>query len=137
MLALGAQGVQIGTRFITTYECDAHQRYKQAHLDAQPADVMLVPSPVGMPGRPLRNGFVERAIAHQLPHDTQCFNCLHQCKYRETRETFCILHALDRAAQGDLARGLVFSGSNAGRVQQLCPVAEVMADLTGEPVLVQ
>ncbi|MGB8699082.1 MAG: nitronate monooxygenase, partial [Thermosynechococcaceae cyanobacterium] len=61
--ALGASGVQIGTRFITTDECDADIRYKEFHLQAKPEDVVIISSPVGMPGRALRNAFVEKAIA--------------------------------------------------------------------------
>lgn len=131
MLNLGASGVQIGTRFITTEECDADPRYKQFHLQSSPADVMLVPSPVGMPGRALRNAFVEQAIAEGFTPQGDCLNCLHVCKFRDRRETFCILKALDRAAHGDVEQGLVFSGSNAGRVDRLYRVAEVIAELVG------
>lgn len=131
MLALGASGVQIGTRFITTYECDADPRYKEFHLQARPEDVVLVESPVGMPGRALRNAFVERAATQSFQPTGDCLNCLQVCKFRDRQESFCILKALNRAAQGDVEQGLVFSGSNAGRVQQLVHVTDLMAELTG------
>jgi nitronate monooxygenase len=131
MLALGASGVQIGTRFITTYECDADPRYKAFHLQAQPEDVVLVESPVGMPGRALRNTFVERVATRSSQPSGDCLNCLQVCKFRDRQETFCILKALNRAAQGDVEQGLVFSGSSAGRVRQLVHVADLMAELTG------
>ncbi|MGB7414549.1 MAG: nitronate monooxygenase family protein [Thermosynechococcaceae cyanobacterium] len=131
ILALGASGVQIGTRFITTDECDADARYKEFHLHAHPEDVVLVPSPVGMPGRALRNRFAERAIANSPDLEKRCLtSCLHVCRCRDTQETYCIVQALDRAARGDIENGLIFAGSNAGRAQQIIPVAELMSELT-------
>ena len=75
MLALGAGGVQVGTRFITTFECDADDHYKQAHLQAKSADVMLVPSPVGLPGRAIRNPFVDRVMAREDVSEPCTANC--------------------------------------------------------------
>jgi len=129
MLALGASGVQMGTRFITTDECDAHDRYKTYHAQARAADVTLVPSPVGLPGRALRNPFIDNVLANGPQVRTQCVNCLVRCKYRDQRETYCILHALNRAANGDIENGLIFAGSNAGRSDRLRPVADLMAEL--------
>ncbi|MDA0266755.1 MAG: nitronate monooxygenase family protein [Cyanobacteria bacterium] len=131
-LALGASGVQIGTRFITTDECDADRRYKDFHVQAKPEDVVIVPSPVGLPGRALQNAFVHQVLASGTPNPKEtCFaNCLQVCKFRETRETYCILRALDRASQGDVETGLVFAGSNAGRANKILPVAALMAELT-------
>jgi nitronate monooxygenase len=132
MLALGASGVQLGTRFITTEECDADDRYKAYHLQAQAADVMLVPSPVGLPGRALRNPFIDRVMAGDSLPKTRCVNCLVRCKYRDHRETYCILHALNRAASGDVENGLIFAGSNAGRSDRLRSVADLMQELVGD-----
>jgi nitronate monooxygenase len=130
MLALGASGVQIGTRFITTDECDADLRYKAFHLQAQPEDVVIIPSPVGMPGRALRNSFVEKVIAGSADLEKRCLaNCLHACKCRDERKYYCIVQALDKAARGDIENGLVFSGGNAGRSHQIVSVAELMAEL--------
>ncbi|WOD39462.1 nitronate monooxygenase family protein [Nodosilinea sp. E11] len=133
-LALGASGVQIGTRFIPTDECDADQRYKDFHLNAKPEDIVLVPSPVGLPGRALQNPFVNRVNAGEVPGaKDQCFaNCLQVCKFRDRRETFCILRALDRACRGDVENGLVFAGSGVGQAQQITPVAAVMAELVAQ-----
>ncbi|HIK46092.1 MAG TPA: nitronate monooxygenase [Leptolyngbyaceae cyanobacterium M65_K2018_010] len=132
-LALGASGVQMGTRFIPTEECDADQRYKEFHLNAKPEDVVLVPSPVGLPGRALHNPFVDRILAGVAPGpQNQCFaNCLQVCKFRDRRETYCILRALDRASRGDVENGLVFAGSGVGRSDRILPVAELMAELVG------
>lgn len=133
MLALGASGVQIGTRFITTDECDADIRYKEFHLHARPDDVVLIPSPVGMPGRALHNAFVEKVMANSPDLGKQClFNCLHACKCRDEQQSFCIIQVLDKAARGDIENGLVFSGSNAGRAERMMPVVELMAELVAD-----
>ena len=129
MLALGAAGVQLGTRFITTFECDADDRYKEAHLQAKPEDVMLVPSPVGLPGRAIRNAFVDRVMASEDMSEPCSANCLQTCRCRDSRETYCIMRALNRAAAGDVDNGLIFSGANAGRIQKLVSVQAVMEDL--------
>jgi nitronate monooxygenase len=129
-IALGAAGVQIGTRFITTDECDADVRYKEFHCRARPEDVVIVPSPVGLPGRALKNPFVEKAIANSDELETKCLaNCLQVCACRDRRQTYCIVQALDRAARGDVENGLIFAGSNAGRARKIVPVADVMAQL--------
>ena len=132
MLALGARGVQIGTRFITTEECDVDRRYKEFHLQAKPEDVVVVSSPVGLPGRALKNPFVEKVLAGTPSKSKEpCLvNCLKVCKFRDSRDTYCILRALDRAAQGDVETGLVFAGSHAGQAEKILPVAELMAELT-------
>lgn len=131
-LALGASGVQIGTRFITTEECDADRRYKEFHLQAKPEDVVIVPSPVGLPGRALRNSFVDQVLKIGTPNpEGACLaNCLEVCKFRDRRETYCILRALDQASQGDIETGLIFAGSHAGQAEKILPVAELMAELT-------
>lgn len=133
-LALGASGVQIGTRFITTTECDADIRYKEFHLHAKPEDVVIVPSPVGMPGRALRNGFVDRVMAGSSDVEKRClFNCLHSCKCRDEQQSYCIIQALDHAARGDIENGLVFAGSHAGQAERLMSVAELMEELVYTP----
>jgi nitronate monooxygenase len=130
MLALGASGVQIGTRFITTVECDADIRYKEFHLNARPEDVVIVPSPVGKPGRAIRNVFSERAIAGSSELEKRCVaNCLQFCLCRDARETYCLLQALANASSGNLEHGLIFSGDKVGRAGRIIPVAELMAEL--------
>lgn len=134
MLELGASGVQIGTRFITTHECDADIRYKQFHLQAEAEDVVLVPSPVGLPGRALRNGFAEQIRQGTPNPQGKCLvNCLKQCKFRDQHETYCILQALDRAARGDVETGLVFAGAYPNKAQKMMAVAELMTELITYP----
>jgi nitronate monooxygenase len=128
-ITAGASGVQLGTRFITTEECDAADAYKAFHLQARAEDVVLVPSPVGMPGRALKNAFTTEILSRNLKRKTACVNCLHRCKYRDVGETYCILEALHRAAMGDVEQGLVFSGANAGQSDRLTSVADLMTKL--------
>lgn len=129
-LELGARGVQMGTRFITTDECDADIQYKRYHRDAQPEDVVIVPSPVGLPGRALKNPFAENAIAQSPDLDKRCFgSCLQVCACRDQGQHYCIARALNKAACGDVENGLIFAGSNAGRADRILPVAELMAEL--------
>lgn len=136
MLALGANGVQLGTRFITTHECDADIRYKEFHLNANPEDVVIVPSPIGVPGRAIRNDFAAKAIAHSPELERRCVaSCLQNCLCRDRKETYCPIQALDRAASGDIENGLIFSSSNAGRAERIVSVAELLAELT-QPVAV-
>ena len=130
VMALGAKGVQMGTRFITTHECDADIRYKEFHLQAKPEDVVIISSPVGLPGRALRNAFVDKAIADSPDLNKRCLaSCLHHCQCRDEQKYYCIIQVLDKAARGDIENGLIFSGSNAGRANKIVPVAELMAEL--------
>jgi NAD(P)H-dependent flavin oxidoreductase YrpB (nitropropane dioxygenase family) len=132
MVDLRASGVQVGTRFITTDECDADRRYKEIHLNARSEDVTIVPSPVGKPARALRNAFAEQAIAASPTLERRCVaNCLEHCLCRDKHQSYCIVQALANAASGDVENGLIFSGANVGRAERILSVAEVMAELTG------
>lgn len=104
--------------------------YKEFHLNATPEDVVIVPSPVGMPGRALKNTFAQKAIANAPDLDKRCIaNCLSVCKCRDNRENYCIMRALDKAPRGDIENGLVFAGSNAGRAEHMMSVAALMQEL--------
>lgn len=120
---LGASGVQMATRFVTTYECDASERYKQAYIDAGQEDIILVKSPVGMPGRAILNPFMQRAKEGQIPHG-KCHMCISTCKPAQT--PYCITEALVNAAKGDVDHALLFCGTNAYRAGGLVHVKEIM-----------
>jgi NAD(P)H-dependent flavin oxidoreductase YrpB (nitropropane dioxygenase family) len=131
MLAIGADGVQIGTRFITTEECGADQRYKEFHLQAHAQNLATVPSPAGKPARVMRNPFAEKVLAKSLTLEKRCIaNCLTSCLCRDQGTTYCLLQALAKAAQGDVENGLVFSGGATQPVERILSVAELMATLT-------
>ena len=128
--ALGASGVQMATRFVTTYECDASAAYKNTYIRAQKEDIAIVKSPVGMPGRALANSFVKRAAKERIPHKG-CHNCIATCRPDQT--PYCITEALIHAVEGNVEQGLVFCGANAYRAQRLEHVADIMKEF--EPVL--
>lgn len=127
-LACGADGVQLATRFVTTEECDAHPRFKEAYLDCGKEDIVILHSPVGMPGRAIENDFVRRTRQERIPPE-RCNRCMSVCKASET--PYCITKALIDAALGDVKQGLVFCGSNAYRAERIETVKEVFDELTG------
>lgn len=127
-LELGADGVQVATRFVTTEECDAPDAYKQAYIDAREEDIVIVKSPVGMPGRAVRNHFLREAEKARIPL-THCYNCLEKCD--KATIPYCITQALVNAAEGDEDDALIFCGSNAWRADRIQTVHEVMMDLCG------
>lgn len=128
-LELGADGVQMGTRFVTTYECDADDAYKQTYLDAKKEDIQIVKSPVGMPGRAICNAFIEerKKAREKIDH---CFQCIKTCNPKET--PYCITKALIHAAKGDVDHGLLFCGANAYRCQKIEHVSDILDELTGK-----
>ncbi len=125
-LELGADGVQVGTRFVTTKECDAPMSYKQAYLDAKEEDIVITKSPVGMPGRAIKNTFLNQEQEIREPI-TQCFQCLARCN--PATIPYCITKALKNAAEGNLEQALLFCGSNAYRATKIETVEEVMQAL--------
>ena len=127
--ALGAEGVQAATRFVTTEECDADIAYKEAYINAKEEDIVIVKSPVGMPGRAIKNKFLERVSQGPLKVE-RCFRCLEHCNPAET--PYCITKALINAAEGKIDEALLFCGSNAYRCEKIETVPEVMAALCGE-----
>lgn len=123
VMALGADGVQVATRFVTTYECDAADAYKQAYINAKKEDIVIVKSPVGMPGRAILNPFMKKAKQGQIPHG-KCHLCISTCKPDTT--PYCITEALVNAAVGNVDEALLFCGSNAYRAEKLEHVKEIM-----------
>lgn len=128
-IELGADGVQVSTRFVTTEECDADPAYKQAYIDAKEEDIVIVKSPVGMPGRAIKNDFLARVQESRIPV-THCYRCLEHCNPAET--PYCITKALINAAKGNIQDALLFCGSNAYRSNKIETVPEVMKELCGE-----
>lgn len=124
-LSLGAKGVQIATRFVTTPECDASEAYKQAYLDAGKEDIVIVKSPVGMPGRAINNPFIQRTKEGRIPHG-KCHLCVQTCKPEET--PYCITDALVNAVKGDVDNGLIFCGENAWRAAKMETVHDIMQE---------
>ncbi|MBE0504470.1 MAG: nitronate monooxygenase [Desulfuromonadales bacterium] len=133
-LAEGADGVQMASRFVTTVECDAADAFKQAYINCKQEDIGLIMSPAGLPGRAILTHF-DKVRERDVALGQRCpSGCLKKCAYKETRERFCIVHALDRAQRGDVETGLVFCGTNAWRADHISTVAEIFAELFDLPV---
>lgn len=123
----GASGVQMSTRFVATYECDASDTFKEAYINASEEDVMIIKSPVGMPGRAIKNAFIEDVYKNGKPKDIKCINCLKPCNPKET--LYCIADALIQAQQGHLNKGFAFAGAKVFKVNKLSSVKEVIDEL--------
>ncbi|WP_457568507.1 NAD(P)H-dependent flavin oxidoreductase [Desulfurobacterium sp.] len=127
---MGAKGVQIATRFIATYECDADQKFKEYIINAKPEDSIFIKSPVGMPAHAVRNPFTEKLEKEgKIPHSCH-YNCLKTCAKADS--IYCIADALLASAAGDVVNGLVFSGSNVGKVNRMYHVDELIQELVKE-----
>ena len=127
---LGAAGVQLATRFITTYECDASQGYKDVLLNAGSEDVRIIHSPVGMPGRALNTPLVQAMAEGRRFPPRHCARCLKTCD--PVKVPYCITHALIEAVKGNLEEGLFFCGANVGRLDRMYTVRELMDELVTE-----
>ena len=129
-LDLGAAGVQMGTRFVATHECDADERFKQAFIDATDEDATIIKSPVGMPGRALLNEFITSSRAGERKPFKCVYHCVSTCDPKTT--PYCIAAALINAMKGNLERGFAFCGSNVGKVDKIVSVKELFATLQEE-----
>jgi NAD(P)H-dependent flavin oxidoreductase YrpB (nitropropane dioxygenase family) len=127
-LELGADGVQVATRFVTTEECDAPEAFKQAYIQAKQPDIVITKSPVGMPGRAIKNKFLS-AVGQEPFKLEHCYQCLDRCDHATI--PYCITKALVNSAEGKTDEGLVFCGSNAYRAERIETVEEVMMELVG------
>jgi len=125
-LKAGASGVQMATRFVATDECDADIRYKEAYIAAQKDDILIIKSPVGMPGRALNNAFIKN-LSTRGKEITECFRCLQGCNPKVA--PYCISTALINAVKGNTDDGLVFVGSNVYKIDKTVPVKLLMEEL--------
>ena len=131
-IRLGASGVQIATRFVATHECSVPDNFKQAYLKASDEDVVIIDSPVGMPGRALRNKFIDK-VSHgeKIPYECT-YQCLKTCD--PSAAPYCIAKALFNAANGDLDNAVIFCGSNVSRVNKIVSVRELIDEIVNEAV---
>jgi len=126
-IQLGAQGVQMATRFVATYECDADVKFKEAYLKCKKEDLIIIDSPVGLPGRAIRNKFLDEVSAG-IKKPFKCpWKCLKTCDYRKS--PYCIALALTNAKKGNLDEGFAFAGANAYRVDKIVSVKELIETL--------
>jgi NAD(P)H-dependent flavin oxidoreductase YrpB (nitropropane dioxygenase family) len=124
IMRLGADGVQMGTRFAASEESNGAAALKEFYLKAKPEDVVVIQSPVGLPGRALMNPFAKKIIESAADKTEGCISCLKHCE-----RTFCIIKALTRAQQGDVDTGLIFTGEYIHKIDKILPVKEIIANL--------
>ncbi len=129
-MELGAQGVQMATRFVATHECDGSMEFKEAYLNCKKEDIVIIDSPVGLPGRAIGNKFLER-VSSGVKETFKCsWKCLRSCNFRNV--PYCIALALTNAKIGNLESGFAFAGANAYRVDKIVSVKELVETLVGE-----
>ncbi len=127
VLSLGASGVQMGTRFVCTEECGVSPEFKQAYLDAREEDIVIIKSPVGMPGRAINNEFLKDLEVKGKMKISCPYRCLTACQIKTAR--YCIANSLLNSYLGDVAHGLIFCGQNAHRISKIISVKELIQEL--------
>lgn len=120
-LQLGAAGVQMGTRFVASEECDAPMSFKQKYIDSVTEDLVLVKTTVGLQGRAIKNQFTDRISDGGKVKIKKCYDCLKHCSYQ-----FCTLDSLLRSENGDVETGLVFAGIRAPEIKDILPVKQII-----------
>lgn len=129
-ICMGADGVQIGTRFAASKESGAADSLKEVYIKAKADDVVLVESPVGLTGRAIKTQFVKDLFDGKIPsfkNIKKCLVCLKRCNRK-----YCIIEALERAQRGDMERGLAFSGERVGEISNILPVKTIISNLMKE-----
>jgi NAD(P)H-dependent flavin oxidoreductase YrpB (nitropropane dioxygenase family) len=130
IMKLGASGVQMGTRFVTTEECDASRGFKQAYIDADEKDIEIIKSPVGMPGRAILSGFIQKVKDGRKQPKKCPFKCIKTCDI--SKSPYCIIIALINAFRGNFDNGFAFAGTNAFRATKITSVKELFQSLLKE-----
>jgi NAD(P)H-dependent flavin oxidoreductase YrpB (nitropropane dioxygenase family) len=129
-IKLGVSGVQMGSIFVTTEECDASQKFKDVYINSVEDDMLIIESPVGMPGRAINGEFI-RNVNNGTEKPKNCpFHCIKTCDY--TKSPYCIIKALYNAARGNMKKGYAFAGLNAHLLQKIRSVKEVIASLKAD-----
>lgn len=129
-IEMGASGVQMGTRFVATEECDATDAFKQAYIAARKEDIRIIKSPVGMPGRAINSHFLEAVLAGERKPKACPVNCIKTCDIEKV--PYCIVASLTSALKGNFSRGYAFAGSNVWKVQRIVTVKNLIQELKEE-----
>lgn len=127
---LGAGGVQMGTRFVATEECDASEKFKQAYVTCSPNDIVVIDSPVGLPGRAIRSSFLKEMAGGYRKPSNCVFKCLKTCNFAST--PYCIANALLAAQKGKFQHGFAFAGANVFRIDKILSVKNLLNSLIRE-----
>lgn len=126
----GAQAVKMGTRFVATHECDADIAFKESYINSKMSDIMLINSPVGLPGRVIDSEFVQQIKRGETKPFKCPWKCLKNCDFRTV--PYCISKVLLNSALGKMDAGFAFAGSNAYRVTKIVRVKELFDELIQE-----
>lgn len=129
-MEMGADGVQMGTRFVTTTECDASDIFKQTYINAHEEDIQIIKSPVGMPGRAIFSNFIQKIKDGKKQPKICPFNCIKTCDI--SKSPYCIITALYNAFKGNMENGYAFAGSNAYKATRIMSVKETFRNLLEE-----
>ena len=129
-IALGASGVQMGTRFVATEECSVAQAYKELYVRSDASSIVFIQSPVGMPAKVLRTKFVEDVLRGERKPISCAYRCLRTCDPSEA--PFCIAKALINAVEGDMDNALVFAGTRVSEIKKIVPVRELIQEIVKE-----
>ncbi len=132
-MKLGAKGVQMATRFVATFECDADTSFKKSYVDCHEQDIVIIKSPVGLPGRAIQNPFLKDVTQGKRRPFKCTWKCLKTCNYKKA--AYCINEALTNAKTGNLGKGFAFAGANAYRVKSITTVRELVKSLLREYTL--
>jgi nitronate monooxygenase len=130
IMDLGASGVQMATRFVTTDECDASDAFKQSYIDAEEKDIEIIKSPVGMPGRAIFSNFIAKVRDGKKQPKACPFKCIKTCDI--SKSPYCIIVALMNSLKGNFEAGYAFAGANAFRATSISTVKEVFQSLKKE-----
>ena len=130
IMKLGADAVQMGTRFVPTVECDASEAFKQSYIDAEQADIGIIKSPVGLPGRAIINRFLRDTMAGMKKPFACPYHCILTCEYKNS--PYCIALALLNAKKGNFKHGFAFAGQNAYRSDAIVSVKGLVDSLKNE-----
>ena len=130
ILKLGASGVQMATRFVTTEECDASMAFKQTYIDAKREDIEIIKSPVGMPGRAIANSFLMKVKNGEKQPKKCPFKCIKTCEI--SKSPYCIISALYSAFKGNLEHGYAFAGTNAFKATEIISIKETIQTIREE-----
>jgi nitronate monooxygenase len=129
-LQLGVQGIQMGSRFVATRECDASKKFKRAFVSCKKEDLVIIDSPVGLPGRAILNNFLKEVSAG-IRKPFKCpWKCLKTCDFKKT--PYCIANALSQARIGNLKNGFAFAGANAYKITKIVSVKSLFRTLQKE-----
>jgi len=127
LFKLGAEGIQMGTRFVLSKECEVSDAFKQLYLNIKESDVIKIFSPVGLSARAILNDFSKKILDGTVEKPTSCDSCLKQCS-----RSFCIIEALKKAEQGNIKDGLIFVGKNVCKIKEILTVCEIFENIEKE-----